>query len=72
MSSKPTVSRTESTTGAVRPHQLGQAAFRAFLPEELAWEPFAAFPASVRLAVVVGQPLQDGPYTIRVKGCPAV
>jgi quercetin dioxygenase-like cupin family protein len=37
------------------------------LPEEIDWQPFAAFPPSVRLAIVVGQPLQDGPYTIRVK-----
>ena len=51
----------------VRPHQPGQAVFRAILPEEIEWKPFAAFPASVRLAVIVGQPLHDGPYTIRVK-----
>jgi hypothetical protein len=41
--------------------------FRAILPEEIDWKPFAAFPPSVRLAVVVGQPLRDGPYTIRIK-----
>ena len=70
MPSKPTMSRAESTTETVRPHQPGQAAFRALLPEEIAWEPFAAFPASVRLAVVVGQPLQDGPYPIRGQGAP--
>ena len=58
---------TEATRGTGRPHQPGQAVFRAILPEEIDWKPFAAFPASVRLAVVVGQPLQDGPYTIRVK-----
>ena len=58
---------TETMRGAVRPHQPGQAVFRVILPEEIDWKPFAAFPASVRLAVVVGQPLQDGPYTIRVK-----
>ena len=50
-----------------RPHQRGQSAFKAILPEEIDWKPFAAFPPSVRLAVVVGQPLQEGPYTIRVK-----
>jgi hypothetical protein len=58
---------TKATRGTVRPHQSGQAVFRAILPEEIEWKPFAAFPASVRLAVVVGQPLQEGPYTIRVK-----
>ena len=31
------------------------------------WKPFAAFPPSARLAIVVGQPLREGPYAIRVK-----
>ena len=31
--------------------------FRAIPPEEIAWKPLAAFPASVRLAVVVGHSL---------------
>jgi quercetin dioxygenase-like cupin family protein len=53
--------------GSVKLHQPGQAAFRATLPEQVNWEPFAAFPQSVRLAVLVGQPMQPGPYTIRVK-----
>ncbi len=58
---------TGATRGTVQQHQPGQAVFKALLPEEIDWEPFAAFPPSVRLAVVVGQPLQDGLYTIRVK-----
>jgi len=57
----------KTTRATVRPHQPGQATFGAILPEEIDWKPFAAFPPSARLAVVVGQPLQDGPYTIRVK-----
>jgi quercetin dioxygenase-like cupin family protein len=48
-------------------HQPGQATFTAILPEAIEWMPFPAFPPSVRLAVVVGQPAQPGPYTIRVK-----
>src|SRR5215467_13432691 len=48
-------------------HQPGQAVFRSILPENIDWEPFPAFPPSVRLAVVVGQPSEPGPYTIRVK-----
>jgi len=51
----------------VRPHQPGQSDFRAILPENIAWKPFPAFPPLARLAIVVGQPLQEGPYTIRVK-----
>jgi len=59
--------RTASITAIARPHQPDQAIFRAVLSEELEWKPFAAFPAGVRLAVVVGEPAQRGPYVIRVK-----
>lgn len=48
-------------------HFPGQDVFRSILPEDIEWKPFPAFPPSVRLAVVVGQPSQQGPYTIRVK-----
>jgi quercetin dioxygenase-like cupin family protein len=51
----------------VQVHQPGQDVFRAIGSEEMDWKPFAAFPPSVRLAVVVGQPLKEGPYVIRVK-----
>ena len=48
-------------------HQPGQDAFKAVLPEDIDWKPFPAFPPSVRLAVVVGRPSEQGPYTVRVK-----
>lgn len=48
-------------------HQPGQAVFRSVLPEDIDWQPFPAFPASVRLAVMVGHPSKSGPYVIRVK-----
>ena len=51
----------------VRTHQPGQAVFRSVLPEDIDWKPFPAFPPSVRLAVVVGQPSEPGPNVIRVK-----
>jgi quercetin dioxygenase-like cupin family protein len=41
--------------------------FGAILPDDIEWEPFAAFPPSVQLAVVVGQPTEPGPYVIRVR-----
>jgi quercetin dioxygenase-like cupin family protein len=41
--------------------------FRSVLPEDVYWKPFASFPPSVRLAVVVGNPAEQGPYVIRVK-----
>jgi quercetin dioxygenase-like cupin family protein len=50
-----------------QPHQLGQEVFKTILPDDIDWKPFPAFPPSVRLAVVVGQPSEPGPYTIRVK-----
>jgi len=40
-----------------RLHQPGRAVF---------WKPFPSFPASARLAVVVGDPSKPGPYVIRV------
>lgn len=51
----------------VRSHQPGQEVFKTILSEDVDWKPFASFPPSVRLAVVVGQPSEPGPYTIRVK-----
>src|ERR1700679_4153072 len=57
----------ESQQGAVQSHHPGQDVFRSVLSEDIDWKPFAAFPASVRLAVVVGHPSEPGPYTIRVK-----
>ena len=51
----------------MRTHQPDQAAFRSVLPEDIDWEPFPAFPPSARLAVVVGQPTEAGPYVTRVK-----
>jgi quercetin dioxygenase-like cupin family protein len=50
-----------------RPHQPGQATFRPILAEDVEWKPFAAFPPEACLAVLVGQPSEQGPYTIRVK-----
>ena len=51
----------------VRDHQPGEGIFRSILPEEIDWKPFPAFPLSARLAVLVGEPTQAGPYLIRVK-----
>jgi quercetin dioxygenase-like cupin family protein len=41
--------------------------FGALLSEDIAWKAFPAFPPSVRLAVLVGDPTKPGPYVIRVK-----
>lgn len=48
-------------------HLPDQGRFHSVLPEDIDWKPFAAFPPSVRLAVVVGHPSEPGPYVIRVK-----
>lgn len=49
------------------PHQPGQDVFRSILPEDINWRSFPALPPPVRLAVLVGQPSEPGPYVIRVK-----
>lgn len=67
MSSKPIASAEKPTKETVRSHQPGQSVFKATLPEQIDWKPFPSFPPSARLAVVVGEPAQAGPYTIRVK-----
>jgi quercetin dioxygenase-like cupin family protein len=48
-------------------HQPGQAVFRSILPQDVEFQPFAAFPSGVLIAVVVGDPAKPGPFTIRVK-----
>jgi quercetin dioxygenase-like cupin family protein len=50
-----------------RAHQPGEADFKSILPDEIDWRPFAAFPPSVRLAVLVGDPSEAAPYVVRVK-----
>jgi quercetin dioxygenase-like cupin family protein len=51
----------------VRPHQPDEAVFKSILPEDIDWKSFPAFPPSARLAVLVGEPAQAGPYVVRVK-----
>jgi len=63
---KASITRSGQSTDT-RAHQPGQSAFRSVLPEDIDWEPFAGFPPSVRLAVIVGEPSASGPYVIRVK-----
>ena len=48
-------------------HQPCHDVFRSVRPEGIDWQPFPAFPPSARLAVVVGQPVEPGPYVTRVK-----
>lgn len=67
MPQKQTVIGAEAMKEQARPHQPGPADLKAILAEDIDWKPFAALPPSVRLAVVVGQPTENGPYTIRVK-----
>ncbi|CAJ0850270.1 hypothetical protein AMST5_00245 [freshwater sediment metagenome] len=50
-----------------RDHQPGQESFASILPEDVDWKPFPAFPPSVRMAFLVGEPAQSGTYLIRVK-----
>jgi quercetin dioxygenase-like cupin family protein len=67
MSDKKAAVVTEPQQENGRPHQRGLAAFRSILSEDVEWQPFAAYPPSVHLAVLVGPPSEPGPYVIRVK-----
>lgn len=67
MSNMQVAANMEGVDQETRAHQPGQAVFKAVLSEDVAWEPFPAFPPQVRLAVIVGEPSQAGPYAIRVK-----
>ena len=51
---------TRAQQSEVQPHQPGQEVFKTILSEDVDWKPFPAFPPSVRLAVVVGQPSEPG------------
>ena len=48
-------------------HQPGEDSFRFVRPEDVRWQPFAAFPPDAQLAVLVGNPSRPGPYVIRVR-----
>jgi hypothetical protein len=50
-----------STTKGGAAHQPDQGVFELLLSEDISWEAFVAFPPSVRLAVIVGQPLGSRP-----------
>ena len=50
-----------------RTHQTDEAVFRSILPEDIEWKPFPGFPPEARLAVLIREPTQPGPYVIRVK-----
>lgn len=67
MSDEKTVALTEAQQGTVRPHQSDQTIFKSILSEDLDWEPFEAYPPSVRLSVLVGHPSEPGLYVIRVR-----
>ncbi len=53
------------TKSAVTAEQV--VSLKTILPENLDWKPFAAFPPSVRLAIIAGEPSEPGPYMIRVR-----
>jgi hypothetical protein len=56
-----------NTEGTTQFHQPGQREFRAIVSKDMDWKPLPALPPAARLAVVVGQPTELGPYTITVK-----
>lgn len=67
MSDKKEATVMEVPQNKIRSHQPGEDVFTTVLSEDVNWRPFAAFPPSVLLAAIVGDPSQPGPYTIRVR-----
>jgi hypothetical protein len=61
MPNERTAVMTRPRQGVIAAHQPGQDVFKSVLSEDINWKPFAAFPPSVRLAVIVGQPSEAGP-----------
>ena len=55
------------TDVAPQGHEPDQGRFHAIRAEDVHWTTFAAYPPTVRLAIMVGDPTKQGPYTIRVK-----
>jgi quercetin dioxygenase-like cupin family protein len=62
----PSTQTRESTAGP-RAHQPDEERFRVIHCEDIVWRTFPAFPPDARLAVLIGDPTQPGPYVIRVK-----
>jgi hypothetical protein len=58
---------TDQAVPQARIHQPDQEHFRVIHSEDLIWKPFPAFPPAARLAILVGDPTNVGPYVIRVK-----
>jgi hypothetical protein len=54
-------------TDAAPPRVLVYNIFGSIRSEEVGWAPFAAFPPEVRLALLVGNTKNPGPYVVRVK-----
>ena len=72
MPNETTAVMTGAQQRAVAAHQPDQDVVKSVLPEDINWKPFAAFPPSVRLAVIVGQPSEAGPLGgkfVVVPGC---
>jgi hypothetical protein len=67
MPNETTAVMTGAQQRSVAAHQPGQDVFTSVLSEDINWMPFAAFPPSVHLAVILGQPSEAGPYTIRAR-----
>lgn len=54
-------------TMMVHAQSVSSKSFGAIIAEDIDWEPFPAFPPSVRLAKLVGDTTKNEPYVVRVK-----
>jgi quercetin dioxygenase-like cupin family protein len=64
MPRKPTIQKIDVMP---RIHQPDQDRFRAIRSEDVKWMSFEAYPPSVHMAILVGDPTKPGPFTIRAR-----
>jgi mannose-6-phosphate isomerase-like protein (cupin superfamily) len=58
----------KSTTSAAASSEAGSSHVKAYTPEDVKWSPAPnALPAGAQIAVLEGDPMKAGPYTIRLK-----
>lgn len=56
-----------ATSASAYAEALANHQFSSIRNEDVQWQTFPAFPEGAKLAVIVGNPSQPGPYVVRVK-----
>jgi len=56
-----------ATSGSAQAQGITPTSYGEVLPENIQWRSFPAFPKTVQLAIVVGEPQKNGPFVVRVR-----